>query len=131
MVRVVLDPRRNPSYLQLDLYCRGARMHESCFVEQDGGRKVMRTRAGLGSGLEAILPGDIWTNIPVQEAFAQSSPYEVRRDAQGYALWIEGERIAPIELAPRPTWYEQKTSSGKSMTRVGTLQGTYLGIYPS
>lgn len=131
MVRVLLDPRTNPSYLQLDLYCRGARMHESCFVEQDGGRKVMRTRAGLGSGLEAILPGDIWTNIPVQEAFAQSSPYEVRRDTQGYALWIDGERIAPIELAPRPTWYEQKTTSGKSMTRVGTLQGTYLGIYPS
>ncbi|MBK9387150.1 MAG: radical SAM protein [Planctomycetes bacterium] len=131
MVRVVLDPRTNPSYLQLDLYCRGARMHENCFVEQDGGRKVMRTRAGLGSGLEAILPGDIWTNIPVQEEFAQSSPYEVRRDERGYALWIEKERIAPIQLAPRPTWYEQKTTSGKAMTRVGTLQGTYLGIYPS
>ena len=30
---------------------------------------------------------------------------------------------------PARGWYEEKTSTGKPMTRVGTLQGTYLGIY--
>jgi hypothetical protein len=37
--------------------------------------------------------------------------------------------VAPVELSPRPAWYERKLSSGKPMTRIGTLQGTYLGIY--
>ena len=51
------DVRKNPSLLKLDLYCKGLRLDDSCLVEEQGGRKIMRTRAGLGSGLEAILPG--------------------------------------------------------------------------
>ena len=52
------DLRRNPGLLKLDLYCRGIRLDDTCVVERKGGRKILRTRAGLGSGLELILPGD-------------------------------------------------------------------------
>ena len=45
-----LDVRHNPALLKLDLYCKGMRIDDSCLVEQDGGRKILRTRAGLGSG---------------------------------------------------------------------------------
>ncbi len=129
---VSLDVRRNPALLKLDLYCRGLRMDESCFVEEDGGRKIMRTRAGLGSGLEAILPGGLWTNVPVVESFAQSSPYILLKKENGaYRLFRDGEFVAPLRLSPRPAWYGLRTSTGKDMTRVGSLQGTYLGIYPA
>ena len=37
----------------------------------------MRTRAGLGSGLEVILPGGLWTNVPVSEPFAAASAYDI------------------------------------------------------
>ena len=121
--------RRNPALLKLDLYCRGARLDESCFIEADGGRKILRTRAGLGSGLEAILPGGSWTNIPVSERFAQSSPYLLRRVDGRYVLSLDGADVAPILLSPRPAWYDATCASGRPMTRVGTLQGTYLGIY--
>jgi uncharacterized radical SAM superfamily protein len=40
-----------------------------------------------------------------------------------------GEDVSILRLSPRPAWYEATTSSGKPMTRIGTLQGTYLGIY--
>lgn len=122
--------RSNPALLKLDLYCSGIRLDDSCLVNDDGGRPILRTRAGLGSGLEAILPGGLWTNVPVSEPFAQKSPYTLHRTAQG-SYWIhrEGERVAPIELSPRPHWYDAKLPSGKPMTRIGTLQGTYLGIY--
>jgi uncharacterized radical SAM superfamily protein len=121
--------RENPALLKLDLYCRGARLDESCFIEGDGGRKVLRTRAGLGSGLELILPGDLWTNVPVTEPFAASSPYEVCRTDAGYLLRHGDDVVAPVRLSPRPDWYDATTRSGKPMTRIGTLQGTYLGIY--
>lgn len=126
--------RTNPSLLKLDLYCKGARLHESCFVEEHGGRKILRTRAGLGSGLELILPGrgavgDLWTNVPVTEHFAAHSPYEVRHRADGYHITWNGAPVTPVRLSPRPGWYERRTSTGKAMTRIGTLQGTYLGIY--
>ncbi|MEZ5320336.1 MAG: radical SAM protein [Vicinamibacterales bacterium] len=124
--------RRTPALLKLDLYCRGLRLAASCLDEDGGGgRGIMRTRAGLGSGLEAVLPGGLWTNIPVVEPFARSSPYELRRRDGTYELWRDDAFVAPIALSPRPSWYDARTRSGKPMTRVGTLQGTYLAVYPA
>ena len=37
---------RPDALLKLDLYCRGLRLDDSCLVEEDGGRRVLRTRAG-------------------------------------------------------------------------------------
>jgi hypothetical protein len=121
--------RQNPALLKLDLYCKGIRLDEECLVEEDGGRKILRTRAGLGSGLELILPGNLWTNVPVTESFAARSPYSLHRERGRYMLRHERLDVTPVELAPRPGWYDRKTASGKAMTRIGTLQGTYLGIY--
>jgi hypothetical protein len=121
----------NPALLKLDLYCKGLRLDETCYLEQDGGRKVLRTRAGLGSGLELILPGGLWTNVPVTEAFARRSPYSLHRTNGQYFLRYEESDLTQVTLSPRPGWYEATTTSGKSMTRIGILQGTYLGIYPA
>jgi hypothetical protein len=121
--------RQNPALLKLDLYCKGIRLDEECLVEEDGGRKILRTRAGLGSGLELILPGNLWTNVPVTESFAARSPYSLHRERGRYMLRHERLDVTPVELAPRPGWYDRQTASGKAMTRIGTLQGTYLGIY--
>jgi hypothetical protein len=123
--------RTNPALLKLDLYCKGLRLGDFCRVEDGQGRKIMRTRAGLGSGLELILPGGLWTNVPVMEPFAQRSPYVLERSNGGYELRWNDQHVAVVRLSPRPDWYDETTSTGKPMTRVGTLQGTYLGIYPA
>jgi hypothetical protein len=127
---VLLDPRTNAAFLKLDLLCRGARLHASCRTEEDGGRPVLRTRAGLGSGLELVLPGGSYVNVPVAEAFATESPYELRRLGGRYALWRDGAPCRPVRLAPRPRWYDRPTSRARSMRRVATLQGTALAVYP-
>jgi uncharacterized radical SAM superfamily protein len=121
--------RSNPALLKLDLFCKGLRLDDSCTIERDGGRKILRTRAGLGSGLELILPGGLWTNVPVTERFAADSPYTLSCESGRYLLrWLD-EEVAAVTLSPRPRWYDRTTSSGKTMTRIGTLQGTYLGVY--
>src|SRR5688572_20810556 len=108
--------RRHPALLKLDLYCRGLRLDDSCFIQEDGGRKILRTRAGLGSGLELILPGGLWTNTPVAEPFAKASPYLLRREPGGaYRLWRDGDPVAPVLLSPRPEWYDRSTASGRPM----------------
>jgi len=128
---VISELRRNPALVKLDLYCKGLRLDDSCYIEEDGGRKILRTRAGLGSGLELILPGGLWTNAPVAEPFAKDSPYTLHRENGHYMLRHQGEDVTTVSLSPRPHWYEDNTSTGKPMTRVGTLQGTYLGVYPA
>jgi radical SAM family protein len=125
------DVRTNPGLLKLDLYCRGMQLDDSCYIEEDGGRSIMRTRAGLGSGLEIVLPGGLWTNVPVTEEFASRSPYVLKRRAGAYTIFRGAETIANVALSPRPGWYDRVTSSGKPMTRIGSLQGTYLGVYPA
>jgi len=125
------DVRTNPALLKLDLYCQGMQLDDSCYIERDGGRGIMRTRAGLGSGLELILPGGLWTNVPVTESFASRSPYVLRSEGGRYTIHKGLEPIAPVTLSPRPEWYDRRTSTGKPMSRIGSLQGTYLGVYPA
>ncbi len=112
--------RVNPALLKLDLYCEGLRLDDSCYIEGDGGRKILRTRAGLGSGLEMILPGGLWTNAPVSESFAQSSPYTLHRIDGRYILRLSGEDVAPVQLSPRPPWspsWSRTTPGPKALNR--------------
>jgi len=124
----------NACELEIDLFCRGLRIPDDVVLE--GARGVRRTRAGLGSGLELVIPThtwlkpDIWMNAPVAEPFAARSPYVLRGGAGHFEIHDDrsGERY-PVRIPAQPVWYNWETSRGTLMSRVGVLQGTYLGIY--
>ena len=65
--------RLNACELEIDLFCSGIRVPDD--VSLDGARGISRTRAGLGSGLELVIPTgsrlkpEIWMNAPVAERF--------------------------------------------------------------
>ena len=124
----------SPVELEIELFCRGMRIDESCNLDEDG-RRVSRTRAGLGSGLEIVLPAPrkpIWVNVPVVESFVALSPFRLVKNREGYL--ILDERTAdghPVRVPEEPAWYSRQTSSGVPMSRVGVLQGNYLGVYVS
>lgn len=124
----------NACELEIDLFCRGLRVPDDVVLE--GARGVRRTRAGLGSGLELAIPTgswlkhQIWMNAPVTEPFAQRSPYALRGGPGEYAVHDERSDVRyPVRVPPAPVWYGWETSRGTPMSRVGVLQGTYLGIY--
>jgi hypothetical protein len=123
-----------PVELEIELFCRGMRVDAVAHVEE-AARRIARTRAGLGSGLELVLPSPkkkIWVNVPVIESFAETSPFVLTRSAGNFALADERDgAIYPVEVPPEPEWYSWKTTAGTPMSRVGVLQGTYLGIYVS
>ncbi len=129
-----MTTKLNPCELEIDLFCKGIRIAESCTLVEDA-RLFSRTRAGLGSGLELIIPGDIkdiWMNVPVEEDFAQASPYKLVKEGAGYLVVHEREGLRyPVRVPPEPKWYTKKTSRGTPMHKIGVLQGTYLGIYIS
>lgn len=124
------DVRKNPGLLKLELYCLGMRLDESCEIEKDGA-PISRTRGGLGSGLEVILPDKLFTNIPVVEPFARKSPYLLKKEEGKYNIYKGDRFITQVELLQNPEFYEERTSSGKLMKRIGVMQGTYIGIYPT
>lgn len=123
-----------PVELEIELFCRGMRIDESCRIG-DEGRRISRTRAGLGSGLEIILPAkpkNIWVNVPVTEGFALKSQFLLVKIDHRYVLinTANGEEY-PVEVPPEPEWYSDSTSTGVLMSRIGVLQGNYLGVYVS
>ena len=124
----------NPCELEIDLFCSGVRVVPSCTLAQDA-RKLSRIRAGLGSGLELVLPGprkEIWMNVPVEEDFALQSPYVLVKRSEGYAVCDgRGGAEYPVRVPEEPQWYSRRTAKGTEMCKVGVLQGTYLGIYIS
>jgi hypothetical protein len=124
----------NPCELEIDLFCRGLRIDPSCALEQDA-RLMSRTRAGLGSGLEIVLPGplkEIWVNVPIEEEFVASSPYTLSKRDGNYLLHdTRCDATHAVRIPPEPGWYSRQTSHGTPMCRIGVLQGTYLGIYIS
>jgi sodium-dependent dicarboxylate transporter 2/3/5 len=123
-----------PVELEIELFCRGMRIDPSCHTDSDG-RRISRTRAGLGSGLEVVIPArpkPIWVNVPVTEAFAQHSVLLLlHRDGRYAILDTRNGAEYAVEIPPEPAWYSRRTTSGIEMSRVGVLQGNYLGIYVS
>ncbi len=127
----LIGKRLNPAELKIDLLCRGIRVDQECHIETDG-RPLGEEPAALASGLELILPGEmreLWVNAPVREKFAEKSPYYLLRTSDGYHLFDERNDFAyPVNLAPRPDWYDLRTARGIRMSEVGRLEGTCLTI---
>lgn len=124
----------NAVELEIELFCRGMRIDRATASEDH--RPILRTRAGLGSGLELVIPRrpkDVWVNVPVVEAFAARSPFLLVRGPDGdYAVRDERDGAEySVVLPPEPAWYSSTTTSGTEMCRIGVLQGNYLGIYVS
>ena len=124
----------SPVELEIELFCRGMRLAPSCEAGHEG-RRISRTRAGLGSGLEIVLPSPrkpIWVNVPVIEEFAHRSPFVLDRKDEGFAVVDKRSAASyPVTIPEEPAWYERATSSGVPMSRIGVLQGNYLGVYVS
>lgn len=119
--------------LEIELFCRGMVIGESC--RTNDGRRISRTRAGLGSGLEIVIPArpkDIWVNVPVVERFAQRSVFVLqKRDDHYFVLDDRDSTQYPVRIPEEPAWYSRKTASGVEMSRIGVLQGNYLAVYVS
>jgi len=122
-------PYTNPCYLKIDLFCRGMKIDPGCDLDNDA-RPVRRTRAGLGSGLEIIIPPNLHTNVPLEESFVSTTPYTLHKENGKYVIRRDGVLITSVELPRRPHWYDQSTTSGKQMSRIAVMQGTYLAVYP-
>jgi hypothetical protein len=123
----------NACELQIDLFCNGMRVPSD--VSLEGARSGPGSVAGLGSGLEIVIPTGsrfkpaIWLNVPITERFARSSPYVLQGAAGKYA--VKDDRTAqvyPIRVPTAPSWYHRLTSRDVPMSSVGVLQGTALHV---
>jgi hypothetical protein len=124
----------NACELEIDLFCRGLRLSGGLPLE--AATPVTGGRAGLGSGLEVVLPTgsrlkpEIPVNVPVAERFVRQSPYVLTCPATSYIIVDERDGTQyPVRIAPRPSWHHRLTSRDVPMSLVATLQGAVLQVY--
>lgn len=128
------EPMFKAVELEIELFCRGMKIDPRCHAGEVG-RRITRTRAGLGSGLEIVIPSrpkNIWANVPVVEKFAADSPFVLQQTDDEYGI-VDTRTgfLYEITVPAEPAWYSRMTSSGAPMSRIGVLQGNYLAIYVS
>jgi hypothetical protein len=125
------DKHLNPAELKIDLLCSGIRIDGSCRIKQDG-PSLPEVPSDPASGLEMILPGemrDIWVNAPIRGSFVSETPYRLTLNDDNYLLLDERRDLAyGIRIPRRPDWYDLPAPSGGPLSRIGTLQGTFLSI---
>jgi len=120
--------KTNAVVMELELFSRGLRIDDS--VSMEGKRPPLRLRAGLGSGLEIKIYGiNDWrgdhlsVNVPVHGAFVERSPYLLVQEGDRYIITADGEMVREISLYPLPGFYNEKTSDGVLMSRIGCIFG--------
>ncbi|HLB05401.1 MAG TPA: hypothetical protein VJL62_01665, partial [Thermodesulfobacteriota bacterium] len=98
---------KNPGFLKLELSSKGIRLSQE-LIEGKDLRAAFLARAGIGGGIDIILPDDVWVNAPVTEAFTKDSPYLLMKDKGVFFIEKGGERLEVGVIAP-PAFYEKKT----------------------
>lgn len=119
---------KNPGFLKLELSAKGIRLSQE-LIEGKDLKAAFLARAGIGGGIDIILPDDVWVNAPIGESFTKDSPYLLLKENGDFFIDNNGERIA-VGIVPPPAFYEKKTSEGTPFAQVGTVHGGYLTITP-
>lgn len=119
---------KNPGFLKLELSAKGIRLSQE-LIEGKDLKAAFLARAGIGGGIDIILPDDVWVNAPIGESFTKDSPYLLKKENGDFFIENDGERTAVGVVSP-PAFYEKKTSEGTPFAQVGTVHGGYLTITP-
>ncbi len=120
----------NPALLKLELLSLGLRISDTAKEELSKRQKEpMMIRAGVGgSGIDIILEKEVWTNAPVEEEFAKTSPFLLETRESELIITKKGEFIQRVSPVPRPAYYDKKTSKGIPMQRIGRVQGDFFAV---
>lgn len=75
--------------------------------------------------IDLKLPDDFYLpdNTVVQFRLNSKSPYNVKKEEDKLKLYHHNEEVCEVRWMERPEYYNQKTSNGNEMVRIGQLGG--------
>ncbi len=98
--------------LVVDLQARGLRVEVP----------IERRQGGAGPSDSGMLwVGGFRVTAPMHNAAAADSPYVLRAEDDGYAIFRDGERLAAASAQKRPRFYDLNTADGIPYWKIGLL----------
>lgn len=115
--------------LKVELLARGLRIAPSAQEATARlGKPALRVRSGSCGGLDVVLPGEVMVNCPVNERFAQESPWALEVLDGRLTITSSQAPTVPVKLVACPAYYLATDERGLPLSRVGQLCGDRLGI---
>ena len=125
----------SPVELEIELFCRGLRLEENC--DRRAGRTAdltdpRRPRLGAGARHSDGPQADLGQRAG-RRGLRLDVPFRARPDRNRLLRRRRPDAATsyPVLIPEEPAWYGRATSSGIPMSRIGVLQGNYLGVYVS
>jgi radical SAM protein (TIGR04043 family) len=98
--------------LVVDLQARGLRVEVP----------LERRRGGAGPSDSGMLwVGGFPITVPTENATSAESPYVLKAEDEGYAIFRAGERLAAASTQRRPRFYDLSTAEGIPYWKIGLL----------
>ena len=98
--------------LVIDLQARGLRVEVP----------LERRQGGAGPSDSGMLwVGGFPVTVPTDNVLARSSPYVLKAEDEGYAVYREGERLAEATTQRRPRFYDLTTADGIPYWKIALL----------
>jgi hypothetical protein len=115
----------HPLELKVALATRGARLDPAA-------RDQVALRSGGGLAVELALADGISVGVPVDEAHAATSPFELVPEGRGVLIRRRDASVEPIvaSTVPYPRFAGRKTSRGTPMARVAHRIGRHVVVHP-
>jgi radical SAM protein (TIGR04043 family) len=93
---------------------------------QSRGMRVEATLESRHGGAGPSDSGMLWiegvaVTVPTDAAFARSSPYVLRPEDDGLAIYHDGDRVASASTAGRPRYYDLTTADGIPYWQIALL----------
>ena len=93
---------------------------------QSKGLRVEASMEARHGGAGPSDSGMLWiegvaVTVPVDAAFAKSSPYSLRAEDDGFGIYLEGERVAGAAGTARPRYYDLTTAEGIPYWKIALL----------
>lgn len=116
--------------LKLHLLSEGLYITPSALIEINRSRKVPQSvRSGASSGLDIVLPGNVWINAPLHANLGSEASPTLHFGQNGFVLEVVSIRTeCPVVVLPKPDFYNFHTAQGIPMDKIGQIFADRIGF---
>ena len=119
----------NPAQLKLELSVKGVRIDPTLRTVSDATGAAL-VRGANTRGVQLLLPEAVIASVPVDEETAGASPFLLSGQNGECTLQRNGDHVQ-VRVLPQPSFYDRTTSTGRPMSQVAGVYGSFVAINPA
>lgn len=107
--------------LKFGLLLNGIKVSQNAAAQLVRTKPEIRARSGVSGGLDIVFANDVYVNCTTQESIAKASPFSLDFLDNAFVVLKNDVRQTAVSICLQPAYYDQKTSAGIPMVKVGQM----------